>query len=181
MNNAASSFTSCVATSRISTTTTSQTPKATFFWWNSFSTRSGSLTIMRAMAESVDSETLNATTWVLFALSTFTISSIAPTLFGRKTENCLTSGPSIFEVVSGKSTGIRVAVAQASCLWNGKSHSLEGCSTMHYLIVDLLIATQYWRQPRHVASALSYRFFMLKPPPVFIEIVHFVVAQAACL
>src|SRR5438105_15293536 len=29
---------------------------------------------------------------------------MAPTLFGRKTENCRTSGPPIFEVVSGKST-----------------------------------------------------------------------------
>src|SRR5215469_7497959 len=42
-------------------------------------------------------------------LSNFTISSIAPTLFGRNTENCFTSGPPIFDVVSGKSTGIRVA------------------------------------------------------------------------
>src|SRR5439155_1298537 len=37
------------------------------------------------------------------------MSSIAPTLFGRKTENCFTSGPPIFEVVSGKSTGMSVA------------------------------------------------------------------------
>src|SRR5437773_8132479 len=29
---------------------------------------------------------------------------MAPTLFGKKTENCRTSGPPIFEVVSGKST-----------------------------------------------------------------------------
>src|SRR5438477_6536388 len=29
---------------------------------------------------------------------------MAPTLFGKKTENCRTSGPSILEVVSGKST-----------------------------------------------------------------------------
>ena len=28
---------------------------------------------------------------------------MAPTLLGRKTENCRTSGPPIFEVVSGKS------------------------------------------------------------------------------
>src|SRR5690349_9815266 len=28
---------------------------------------------------------------------------MAPTLFGRKTENCRTNGPPIFEVVSGKS------------------------------------------------------------------------------
>src|SRR5439155_20477945 len=62
MNNAASSFTSCVATSRISTTTTSQMPKPTLFCRNNFSTRSGSLTTIRAIAESVDSETLNATT-----------------------------------------------------------------------------------------------------------------------
>ena len=31
----------------------------------------------------------------------------SPTLFGRKTENCFTSGPSIFEVDSGKSTVIK--------------------------------------------------------------------------
>jgi hypothetical protein len=35
-------------------------------------------------------------------LSNFTISSIAPTLFGRKTENCFTSGPSSLELVCGK-------------------------------------------------------------------------------
>src|SRR5205085_12593057 len=29
---------------------------------------------------------------------------MAPTLFGKKTENCRTSGPPIFEVVSGKSS-----------------------------------------------------------------------------
>src|SRR5438874_13665761 len=29
---------------------------------------------------------------------------MAPTLFGKKTENCRTSGPPNFEVVSGKST-----------------------------------------------------------------------------
>src|ERR1700680_2256627 len=58
------------------------------------------------MAESLDSDTLNATTCVSCAFSNFTISSIAPTLFGRKTENCRTSGPLIFEVVSGKSIGI---------------------------------------------------------------------------
>src|SRR5207247_6848375 len=156
MNNAASSFTSCVATSRISTTTTSQTPNATFFCCNSFSTRSGSLTIMRAMAESVDSETLNATTWVLFVLSTFTISSIAPTLFGRKTENCLTSGPSIFEVVSGKSTGISMAVAQASAC--GTKISQPGsCATRHYLIVDLHIANSILVVTRPLVSAHTCR------------------------
>jgi len=31
---------------------------------------------------------------------------MAPTLFGRKTENCLTSGPSRFEVVLGESSGM---------------------------------------------------------------------------
>jgi hypothetical protein len=31
---------------------------------------------------------------------------MAPTLFARKTENCLTNGPSRFEVVLGKSSGI---------------------------------------------------------------------------
>src|SRR5882724_5130148 len=46
---------------------------------------------------------------MFFVLSNFTRSSIAPTLFGRKTENCFTSGPSIFEVVCGKSTAIWVA------------------------------------------------------------------------
>src|SRR5260370_40926618 len=58
------------------------------------------------MAESVDSETLIATTGLSCELSNFTISSMAPTLFGRKTENCFTSGPSRFEVVLGKSSGM---------------------------------------------------------------------------
>src|SRR5436305_13934170 len=93
-----------VATSRSSTTINSQTPKATLFSRNNSSTRSGSLTMMRAMAASVDSETLRATTCVAWALSNFTTSSMAPTLFGRNTENCRTSGPPILEVVSGNST-----------------------------------------------------------------------------
>ena len=62
--------------------------------------------MIRAMAESVDSDTLKATTCVFSLLSSFTISSIAPTLLGRKTENCFTSGPSIFEVISGNLTGM---------------------------------------------------------------------------
>src|SRR3954453_18147538 len=57
--------------------------------------------MMRAMAESVDSETLNATTCDWLALMSLIMSSIAPTLFGRNTENCLTSGPSRLEVISG--------------------------------------------------------------------------------
>jgi hypothetical protein len=62
------------------------------------------VTTIRAMAESVDSETLIATC-VLMRVEPSRCQH-GPTLFGRKTENCLTSGPSIFEVVSGKSTGI---------------------------------------------------------------------------
>src|SRR5213592_4974430 len=181
MNSAASSFTSCVATSRISTTTTSQTPKATFFWRNSFSTRSGSLTIMRAMAESVDSETLNATTCVLFVLSTFTISSIAPTLFGRKTENCLTSGPPIFEVVSGKSTGISMAVAQASACGTKISQpgrlcheALSHCRSSH---CKLNIGGNQDRLPQPSAVDPSDRSLCQS----FIEAVHFFMAQASCL
>src|SRR5437016_6603173 len=61
---------------------------------------------MRAIAESVDSDTLRATTWVEWVFSSFTMSSMAPTLFGKKTENCRTCGPPIFEVVSGKSRAI---------------------------------------------------------------------------
>src|SRR5262249_26075729 len=71
-----------------------------------FSTRAGSLAIILAIADSVDSDTLRATAWALCVFSSFTTSSIAPTLFGRNTENCFTSGPSIFEVVSGKLTVI---------------------------------------------------------------------------
>src|ERR1043166_2038707 len=52
MTSAASSFTSCVATSRTSTTTTSQTPNGTFLSLNNVSTRAGSLAMIRAMAES---------------------------------------------------------------------------------------------------------------------------------
>src|SRR5437762_11245666 len=161
MNSAASSFTNCVATSRISTTTTSQTPKATLFCRNNFSTRSGSLTTIRAMAESVDSETLIATTWVLCLLSIFTMSSIAPTLFGRKTENCFTSGPPIFEVVSGKSTGISVK-------WQ-PTHNRCRVPT-RYLIVDLLLAnlmcTGFVGQARVIL-----RFNVAKP--TFFQAVHF--------
>src|SRR5437762_10488702 len=134
MNSAASSFTNCVATSRISTTTTSQTPKATLFCRNNFSTRSGSLTTIRAMAESVDSETLIATTWVLCLLSIFTMSSIAPTLFGRKTENCFTSGPPIFEVVSGKLTVIQITAPRRNILLARQTD---------YLILGVLLANQY--------------------------------------
>jgi len=50
----------------------------------------------------------------LRVLSSFTISSIAPTLFGRKMENCLTSGPPILEVVSGESRAIRNANTRVS-------------------------------------------------------------------
>src|SRR5438477_139779 len=81
-------------------------PKAILFCRNNFSTPAGSLTTTRAIAESVDSETLMATTSQLCAFSNFTTSSIAPTLFAKKTENCFTSGPSRFEVVLGKSSGI---------------------------------------------------------------------------
>src|SRR5204862_344295 len=62
MTNAASSLTSCVATSRISTTTTWLTPKPTLFSLNNFSTPCGSLAMIRAIAESreqfKESETL---------------------------------------------------------------------------------------------------------------------------
>ena len=110
MNKAAKSLAKSVATSRISTTKTSHTPKAILFCRNNFSTPAGSLTTTRAIAESVDSETLMATTSQLCAFSNFTTSSIAPTLFAKKTENCFTSGPSRFEVVLGKSSGIKSIV-----------------------------------------------------------------------
>ena len=67
--------------------------------------------MIRAIAESVDSDTLSATTCVWWVLSSFTISSIAPTLFGRNTENCFTSGPSNFEIVCGKSAGMQIQAA----------------------------------------------------------------------
>src|SRR5947207_13346796 len=63
----------------------SQTPKAISFSRNNISTRSGSLTIKRAIAESVDSETLSATIWVEWDLCRLTISSMAPTLYRQKT------------------------------------------------------------------------------------------------
>src|SRR5438105_10342959 len=110
MNKAAKSLAKSVATSRISTTKTSHTPKAILFCRNNFSTLAGSLTTTRAIAESVDSETLMATTSQLCAFSNFTTSSIAPTLFAKKTENCFTNGPSRFEVVLGKSSGIKSIV-----------------------------------------------------------------------
>src|SRR3954449_3715484 len=64
--------------------------------------------MMRAIAESVDSETLKPTTCDCSALIILIISSMAPTLLGRKTENCLTSGPSRLDVVSGRSTPMRL-------------------------------------------------------------------------
>src|SRR5262249_12227269 len=79
-----------------------------------FSTVSGSLTTIRAIAESVCSAMLKATTWVLRVASNFTMSSIAPTLLGRKIENCFTSGPAIFEVVDGRLAAI-----------NERSHELD--------------------------------------------------------
>ena len=106
IKSAARSLASSVATSLISTTKTSHIPKAILFCRNRFSTPAGSLTTNRAIAESVDSETLIATTSQLFAFSSFTMSSMAPTLFAKKTENCFTSGPSRFEVVLGKSSGM---------------------------------------------------------------------------
>src|SRR5437660_10541856 len=42
-------------------------------------------------------------------LSNFTTSSTAQSMFGRKTENCFTNGPSIVEVVSGKLAVISIA------------------------------------------------------------------------
>ena len=45
------------------------------------------------------------------ALRSFTRSSIAPTLLGRKMENCLTSGPPILEVVSGESRAIKTRLS----------------------------------------------------------------------
>src|SRR5215510_12241285 len=65
--------------------------------------------MIRAIAESVDSDTLSATTCVWWVLSSFTISSIAPTLFGRNTENCFTSGPSNFETVCGRLAGMWIS------------------------------------------------------------------------
>src|SRR5260370_2981485 len=100
------------------------------------------------MAESLESDTLKGTTCVSCAFSNFTISSIAPTLFGRKTENCRTSGPPIFEVVSGKSTGIGMGRRR------GK---FDAARPTEYLIVDLFFANQYWRcrrRPRAAAGAL---------------------------
>ena len=58
--------------------------------------------MMRAIAESVilgDAQRHDVR--VIAYSSSFTMSSIAPTLFVRKIENCLTSGPPIFDVVSG--------------------------------------------------------------------------------
>src|SRR5260370_27190616 len=130
MTNAASSFTSCVATSRISTTTTWLTPKGTFFSRNNFSTRAGSLAMIRAMAESVDSDTLSATTWVFCVFSNFTTSNIAPTLFGRNTENCFTSGPSIVEVISGRFEVIWIAAL------HGNFHTHH----TNYLILSVSLA-----------------------------------------
>src|SRR4051812_46767597 len=106
MRRAASSLGSWVATSRSSTTTIEQVPKGTLCSEKRCSTLSGSLTIIRAIAESVDSEMLMATTCASCACKSFTTSSMAPTLFGRKMENCVTSGPSIFEVVCGNSTSM---------------------------------------------------------------------------
>src|SRR5436190_6305885 len=91
-------------------------PEWHVFSRNNLSTRAGSLAIIRAMAESVDSDTLRATTCVFCRLSSFTMSSIAPTLFGRKTENCFTSGPPIFEVVSGKLTVIQITAPRRNIL-----------------------------------------------------------------
>jgi hypothetical protein len=65
-------------------------------------------------------------------------------LFGRKTENCRTSGPPIFEVVSGKSTGIGV----------GRRRENATCSPTEYLIADLFFANQYCRRCPRAAEAL---------------------------
>src|SRR5205809_4349163 len=137
MNKAAKSLAKSVATSRISTTKTSHTPKAILFCRNNFSTPAGSLTTTRAIAESVDSETLIATTSQLCAFSNFTTSSIAPTLFARKTENCFTSGPSRFEVVLGRSSGIFGGSAPNAFGGDAKS-------TVEYHIGNLPLANQYW-------------------------------------
>src|SRR5207244_11272414 len=76
------------------------------------------------MAESVASDTLSATTWVFCVFSSFTTSNIAPTLLGRNTENCFTSGPSIFEVVSGKLTVIWIMTPRPTLMGasQGVSH-----------------------------------------------------------
>src|SRR6266404_7775202 len=78
---------------------------------------------------------------MFFVLSNFTRSSIAPTLFGRKTENCFTSGPSIFEVVCGKSTAI----------WVARRREKSAPRIDNYLIADLSLANPiYWRYRAHV-------------------------------
>jgi hypothetical protein len=51
-------------------------------------------------------------------------------LFGRKTENCFTSGPSIFEVVCGKSTAI----------WVARRREKSASRIDNYLTVDLSLA-----------------------------------------
>src|SRR5206468_2888038 len=50
-------------------------------------------------------------------LSSFTISSIAPTLFGRNTENCFTSGPSSLELVWGRLAVIWMMAARTKLMW----------------------------------------------------------------
>ena len=93
--------------------------------------------MIRAMAESVDSDTLSATTWVFCVFSNFTTSNIAPTLFGRNTENCFTSGPSIFEVVPGRFEVIWIAAVRRNL------HTRQP----NYLIVGISLANLIsWRE-----------------------------------
>jgi hypothetical protein len=55
---------------------------------------------------------------------------MAPTLLGKKTENCRTSGPPIFEVVSGKSICMR-------------SESRAKIREQEYLTVHLLFPPEF--------------------------------------
>ena len=85
---------------------------------------------------------------------------MAPTLFGRKTENCLTSGPSRLEVVLGKSSGIwwieqsimpvRLRTSMSKIMRLPRQISIGASRTglleqpihREYLIVDLSLANQ---------------------------------------
>src|SRR5258708_33612004 len=79
-----------------------------------FSTASGSLTTSRTNAESVESWEFNAKTCTSLSFSIRTISSRAPTLFRRKTENCFTQGPDVFSLICGSSV---VAIQYAKILF----------------------------------------------------------------
>jgi hypothetical protein len=75
-----------------------------------------------------------------------------------------------------------MAVAQASLPVERKFHSLEGCATMHYLIVDLLFANPILAVTQ--ASCLGTQLSILQAETSalsFIGAVHFFVARAFCV